>query len=206
LEARSIPSLGTCHAMPQSDRFIRITWWIAIATVVVNCVFWFSYWSLIDVATPFEVPILRLPLLAVTFVAVVVAVILPFRRWKPCGIATLLPLGFLIGCFGLSRLVDFTDVWLAANFRLHLADREEVVGLIASGKLRPNVRSWLNGTAISSRFCFSPSAACSIASPGSSTRRIIRPLWTATSRADSPSTGGLMRDGTTFRHIEPTPH
>jgi hypothetical protein len=138
--------------MPQTDRFIRITWWIAIVTVVLNCVFWFSYWSLIDVATPFAVPILRLPVLVVTFVAVVAAVILPFRRWKPCGIATLLPLGFLIGCFGLSRLVDFTDVWLAANFRLRLADREEVVGLIASGKLRPNVRHNSSLIALPSEF------------------------------------------------------
>jgi hypothetical protein len=103
--------------MPQTDRFIRITWWIAIVTVVLNCVFWFSYWSLIDVATPFAVPILRLPVLVVTFVAVVAAVILPFRRWKPC-----------------------------------LADREEVVGLIASGKLRPNVRHNSSLIALPSEF------------------------------------------------------
>ena len=71
--------------------------------------------------------------------AVVVATILPFRRWRTRRMASLLPLGFLLACFVTTRFVDFTALWLTTNFRLRHAERVHVVRRIASGEFRPNV-------------------------------------------------------------------
>lgn len=125
--------------MRQSDPFIRTTWGLAVVSVAIYCLMSFFYWSLIDVVTPFAAPILWLPVLMTALVAVVVAILLPFRRWRTLGIASVLPLGFLFACFLIIRFVDFTALWLTANFKFHHADRLEVVRRIESGEFRPNV-------------------------------------------------------------------
>ena len=46
------------HAMRQSDRFIKATWWLAVVAVAFYCLMSFFSWSLIDVVTVFAAPIL----------------------------------------------------------------------------------------------------------------------------------------------------
>lgn len=89
--------------------------------------------------TPFAAPFLWLPVLGVALTAVVSAVVLPFQCWNTHRIRSLLPLVFLLGCFVITRFIDFTALWLAANFKFRKADRAQVVRQIASGELRPNV-------------------------------------------------------------------
>lgn len=118
---------------------MKLTWWLAIAATVAYCLLSFAFWSLIDVVTPFAAPLLWLPVLATTLAAVVASVVLPLRRWKTRRLPSLLPLAFLVACFLVTRFVDFTALWLAANFKLRQADRGEVVQRIVSGELHPNV-------------------------------------------------------------------
>ena len=125
--------------MRQSDRLFKLTWWLAGIVVAIYCLLSFFFWSLMDIVTPFAGPFLWLLVLALAIGAVVIAIILPFRRWKTHRMASLLPLGFLVTCFIITHFIDFTALWLAANFRFRHAERTHVVRLIAKGELRPNV-------------------------------------------------------------------
>lgn len=125
--------------MPKSDRFLKVTWWLVVAAVAIYCLLAFFFWSLIDVLTPFAAPFLWLPVLALALAAIGTAIVLPFRRRQARGFASLLPLVFLAACFIATRFVDFTRLWLAANFKLRYSDRVEVVRRITSGEFRPNV-------------------------------------------------------------------
>ncbi len=125
--------------MSQSDRFTRVTWWLAVATVVLYCLLSFFVWNLIDVVTPFAAPVLWLPILVTATAAILTAIILPIRRWPARRSASFLPLLFLAVCFITTRFIDFTALWLSTNFRFRLAEREQVVRRIESGELRPNV-------------------------------------------------------------------
>lgn len=125
--------------MPKPDRLAQVTWWLVIAAVVLYCLVSFFFWSLMDVVTPFGVPFVWLPVLGTALAAVLTAVILPIRRWSARRAGSLLPLAWLIGCFVVTRCIDFTALWLSANFRFRYTDREQVVRRIESGELRPNV-------------------------------------------------------------------
>ncbi|MSR60380.1 MAG: hypothetical protein EXS05_22530 [Planctomycetaceae bacterium] len=131
--------LAHIRTMPQPDRLTKLTWRLVVLAVVSYCILSFFFWSLVDVLTPFIAPLLWLPVLAVALAAVVVAIVLPIRRWRTQRIRSLLPLGFFVACFIATRFISFTELWLAANFRLRHTDRENVVKRIASGELRPNV-------------------------------------------------------------------
>lgn len=118
---------------------MKVTWWLAAVAVAAYCLMSFFYWSLIDVITPFGAPLLWLAALALALAAFVIAVILPFRRWRTRRLTSLLPLVFLVACVVITHFVDFTALWLATNFRLRHTDREQVVRRVVSGELRPNV-------------------------------------------------------------------
>jgi hypothetical protein len=125
--------------MFHSNRIIKAAWPFAIATVILYCFVSFFFWNLIEIVTPFLAPLLWLPVLATALPAIVIAVILPIQRWKTRPIASLMPLAFLIASFVATRFVDFTELWLAANFKFHHAKREQIVSRVVSGELRSNV-------------------------------------------------------------------
>jgi hypothetical protein len=118
---------------------LKKTWWLVAAAVVLYWVVAFFFWSLIDVVTPFAAPLLWLPVLVVTFVAIISAILLPIRRWKELRAASLLPLVFLMTAFVATRFVDFTELWLAANFRFRYASRTEVVRRVENRELAPKL-------------------------------------------------------------------
>lgn len=78
------------------------------------------------------------PEIVENLISVIVAVILPFRRWSACRMKSLLPLVFLIACFVITRFIDFTALWLAFDPRWWHADREEIVRRVTRVDLRPN--------------------------------------------------------------------
>jgi hypothetical protein len=125
--------------MSRTDSFSRWTWRIAIAAALIYWTFAFLFWHFMGWLTPFIAPFLWLPVYALALTALAFAVLLPFRRWKHRGSASLLPLLFCIIVFVVTGFVDFTHVWLRTNFTLGRPAREEVVRLINAGELRPNV-------------------------------------------------------------------
>ena len=138
--------------MASPDKLARITWWLDIAAVVAYCLTAFFFWSLVDLVTPFGAPFLWLPVVALALAALVASMVLVFRRWKTRLIASLMPFAFLAACFVLAGFVDFTAIWLSADFRLKRTDREEVVRRISSGEFRPNVSHNKSLIALPKRF------------------------------------------------------
>lgn len=125
--------------MQKQDSFIRMTWWLAVIAVVAYCLLSLFFWSIIDAVTPFIAPFAWLSVLAITLASMIMAIILPFRRWRTHRMTSLAPLGFLVTCFIITRFVDFTALWLTANFKYRHADRLEVVRRIERGEFYSNI-------------------------------------------------------------------
>ena len=126
-------------AASRTDKLTRWMWMIVIGAAFFYWAFAFFFWHIVDWLTPLIAPSLWLPVCGVTVVALIFAVVLPFRRWRSRRIASLLPLAFFILCFVATGFVDFTRLWLRANFRLARTNREQVVRRIALGEFHPNV-------------------------------------------------------------------
>ena len=121
------------------DDLTRRTWHLAIFAAVVYFGFAFFYWHFVDWLTPFLAPSLWLPVLVLQALALVVALVVAFRRWRTSGAASLLPLLLCLLVVLCALFVDFTRLWLQTHFFLGRAAREAVVRQIARGELRPNV-------------------------------------------------------------------
>lgn len=127
------------RTMRQSDKLTRFTWLFLLLTIATYSLVSFFFSNIVDVLTPFIAPFLGWPILGLALVAFVLAVVLPFRRWKTKGKATLLPLVILIISLVAAHFIDFEQLWLIANFKFRYKEREEVVKRIADGEFRPNV-------------------------------------------------------------------
>jgi hypothetical protein len=106
------------------------------------CAYWgfaFFFWHFMGWLSPFIAPSLWLPVYALLLLALVLAIALPIRRWRTRRAASLLPLGLLVALVVAANFVDFTHLWLRANFALGRTARENIVRRIAAGELRPNV-------------------------------------------------------------------
>jgi hypothetical protein len=125
--------------MSESDSLYRWTWSIVICAVFAYWGFAFFFWHFMGWLTPFIAPSLWLPIYALLLFALVLAVALPIRRWRTRHAASLLPLGLLVALVVAAQFVDFTHLWLRANFALGRTAREKIVQQIAAGELRPNV-------------------------------------------------------------------
>ena len=93
----------------------------------------FFQWNLIEIITPF----LMMPVWLVVFGFFIVITVraifqlFKYKNWQPLAIQAVTIL-FLI-------YFPFTKVMLDLDFKMHKTDREKVVSMVESGKLKPNV-------------------------------------------------------------------
>lgn len=108
--------------------------WVGVALLVL-ALFRFFHWSIVGVLGVFLAPVAWLPVLGLLAGAGIAAIALPIRCWSQRGAISLVPLGILAaGTWGILS-IDFTGLWLAANFRWHREDRVEVVEKVKRGEL-----------------------------------------------------------------------
>jgi hypothetical protein len=115
-------------------------------------IFWFSLiigsclilvnlfsWSLVDLLTVFIQPILEFLVWCLFFSAFLGSFIYIFFNLKRHKAKALLPFLINIITFLLVVYVPFTDIWLYLDFQTNFAERKQVISLVESGELKPNV-------------------------------------------------------------------
>ena len=125
--------------MSQADRLYRWTWGAVVSAALAYWGFAFSFWHFMGWLSPFVAPSVWLLVYALVILALVLALTLPIRRWRLLRSVSLLPLVALVALLVSAQFVDFTRLWLRANFVLGHATREKIVRQVAAGELRPNV-------------------------------------------------------------------
>ena len=122
-------------AAPGGDRWRKALVWVGLALLVLAG-FRFAYWSIVGTLGVFIAPVAWLPVLGLLVGAGIAAIALPFRSWGQRGAVSLAPLAALVaGTWGILSL-DFTGLWLAANFRWHREARDTVVEQVQRGELK----------------------------------------------------------------------
>lgn len=124
--------------MKNPDLLVKRAWRLVLAAVGLYGAVAFFHWSLVDVVSVFFAWLPWAPVGILALAAMVAAIRLAYRRWRIRPGAALLPLAFLVMGIGAMQFVDFTELWLTANFQYRRAEREEVVRQIESGELQPS--------------------------------------------------------------------
>jgi hypothetical protein len=104
------------------------------AVVAVNA----FHWTLIDWITPFLMPPVQGAAWLFFATALAFALVETVRS-RRAPTRALAPIAVCFIAIALLATVPFTRIWLAANFRLKLSDREAVVRQVVNHELRPNV-------------------------------------------------------------------
>jgi hypothetical protein len=93
----------------------------------------FFEWKIVEVLTPFLTPLIWLLVFGFFFVITVLSLTNLFKNkvWKPLAIQTVTILLWLF--------FPFTQIVLNIDFTMNKAEREEVVAIVNSGALKPNV-------------------------------------------------------------------
>lgn len=108
---------------------------VALATYVTVAA---TFWSLIDIVTVFLSPLLWGVVCALLLAALIVGIYCAIR-YRAAGIRALAPLLTLLIVGAALYSIDYTRLWLRANFALKRTVRATVIARIQSGTLRPNV-------------------------------------------------------------------
>lgn len=127
------------EAHPQDSPSIGV--WLALVSVAVASAIVVEAfeWSLLDrmpglVFMPLHHLVAAAALVVAFAIAIAALFKIPRRGWRFA-----LPLAVAVAGLILGWLAPFTDWWLAANFRLGLAERQRIVAMVRDGTLRPNV-------------------------------------------------------------------
>ena len=115
-------------------------------------IFWFSLligsglilvnlfsWSLVDLLTVFIEPVLKFLIWGLFLLVFFLSFISIFFNLKRYKIKAFLPFLINIVTFLTVFYVPFTNIWLDLDFQTNLAEREQVILLVESGELKPNV-------------------------------------------------------------------
>ncbi|WP_258535644.1 hypothetical protein [Bacillus sp. 03113] len=106
---------------------------LSIISSILVILYQIFQWSIIEILTPFLMPLLSLVVYGFAFVVIFIS-ILSIRKgfqWKPIiiqGITILLVIFF-----------PFTKIVLDIDFKMNKSDREEVIRMVEKGTLKPNV-------------------------------------------------------------------
>src|SRR5205807_2438951 len=115
------------------------TWRLLVAATTVYWLFAFFFWHFMGWLSPFIAPFLWLPVYGLALTALIFAIVLPIRRWRSQRARSLWPLAVFVALFVATGFVDFTNLWIRANFIMGRSSREKIVHRIAARELRPNV-------------------------------------------------------------------
>lgn len=93
----------------------------------------FFQWTLVDWVTPILMPFIWLVVFVIFFATMVMSLVIRIisKTWKPF----IIHIAALLFYF----LFPFNQVVINMDFSKHLEEREEVIQLIESGKIKPNV-------------------------------------------------------------------
>ncbi|HYO77627.1 MAG TPA: hypothetical protein VE010_14290 [Thermoanaerobaculia bacterium] len=117
---------------------LRFAWAAVVVALTVYVAVAATFWSLIDLLTVFLAPLLWVAVTVLLLAALVICVYCAIR-YRAAGIRAHAPLLTLLIVGATLHSIDYTSLWLRANFAFKRKVRETVITRVRAGTLQPNV-------------------------------------------------------------------